>query len=86
MIKSILNEKERIKMEREKLAMLEDIMELEDGVLKGDEVLDDLEEWDSMTALSFILLLSDEYDKTIGNTEIKQLRTIGDMLALMKEG
>lgn len=71
-------------MDREKLAMLEDMMDLEEGSLKGDEILEELDDWDSMTALSFILLLSDEYDKTIGNTEIKQLHTVGDMLALMQ--
>ncbi len=72
-------------MEREKLAMLEEVMELDEGTLKGDEVLADIEEWDSMSALSFILLLSDEYDKTIGNEEIKKLETVADMLALMTE-
>ena len=71
-------------MDREKMAMLEDMMDLEEGSLKGDEILEELDDWDSMTALSFILLLSDEYDKTIGNTEIKQLHTVGDMLALMQ--
>lgn len=71
-------------MEKEKLAMLEDILEMEEGSLNGNEILEDLEGWDSMTALSFILLLSDEYDKTIGNTEIRQLHTVGDMLTLMK--
>lgn len=70
---------------KKKLELLEEMMEMDEGTLNGDEVLEDLEDWDSMTALSFILLLSDEFDKTITGADIKKLQTIQDMMALMEK-
>lgn len=70
---------------KKKLELLEEMMELDEGTLNGDEVLEDLEDWDSMTALSFILLLSDEFDKTITGADIKKLHTVQDMMALMEK-
>ncbi len=68
----------------EKLRALEEMMELDEGTLKGDEKLEDIEEWDSMTALSFILLLNDDYGKEVGGEQIKALETVQDMLRLME--
>ena len=44
---------------KEKLAALEDIMELDEGTLRAEASLDDIEEWDSLSALSFVVLLGD---------------------------
>ena len=43
--------------EREKLALLEDIMELDEGDLSVDMALEDIEEYNSMTKLSLIVMM-----------------------------
>lgn len=69
--------------EQEKLALLEDMFELDEGDLSADTVLEDLDEWDSMSRLSLIVLMSDEFDKKLSGDEIKAFNTVGDILAYM---
>lgn len=70
--------------EEEKLAALEDIMELDEGTLKPEMSLDDIEEWDSLSALSFVVLLGDEFDRKITGKEIREFATVADMLKVME--
>lgn len=69
--------------EKEKLALLEDMFELDEGDLSADTVLDDLDEWDSMSKLSLIVLMNDEFGKKLSGDDIKAFATIGDILAYM---
>ena len=71
--------------EKEKLAMLEEMLELEVGVLTLQTNLSDLEEWDSIAVISFIALLDDEFDKLIKGAQIKEFKTIADALAVMEK-
>ena len=50
---------------KDKLAILEDMMELEAGSLAPETSLEDLEEWDSLSALSFVVMLGDEFQRKI---------------------
>ncbi len=68
---------------KEKLELLEEMLELEEGTLKEDTLLNDIEEWDSVAALSFIVLLDEEFNRTITGKQIKEFRTIGDILKEM---
>lgn len=69
----------------EKLAALEDMMELDAGVLKPETVLDELEEWDSLSALSFVVFLGDEFNRKISGQEIRAFKTVHDMLNVMEQ-
>ena len=40
---------------KEKLAALEDLMELDEGTLTEDTILEDIDEYDSMTKLALIV-------------------------------
>lgn len=71
--------------EREKLALLEDMMELEEGELSLDSVLDDIDEYDSMAKLSLIVLMEDEFGIKLSTDVIKGFKTIGDIIALMNK-
>ena len=44
----------------------------------------DLDEWDSLTALSLIAMLDDEYNITVTGDQIKNLETLGDIFKLLK--
>ena len=71
--------------EKEKLAMLEETFDLEEGTLAADTVLADLDEYDSMAKLSLIVLMDDEFDVKVTGDMIKGFKTVADILAVMKE-
>lgn len=68
---------------REKLAMLEEMLELEEESLTEDMVLDDIDEYDSMAKLSLIVLMEDEFDVKLSGDDIKAFETVGDIVKLM---
>lgn len=70
---------------KEKLAALEDIMELDEGTLKAEASLDNIEEWDSLSALSFVVLLGDEFNRKITGQQIRAFKTVQDLLDVMEE-
>lgn len=67
-----------------KLALIEEALDTEEGVLTPETPLDDVEEWDSITMLSLIAMLDDEFQKTISGKELKALKTVADILAYME--
>ena len=69
--------------DQEKIAMLEEMLELDEGVLKADTLLDDVEEYDSMAKLSLIVLMEDEFGVKLTGNVIKGFETVGDILKLM---
>lgn len=71
--------------EREKLALLEDMLELEEGDLTMDKVLDDIDEYDSMAKLSLIVLMEDEFGVKLTGDMIKGFETVGDIVAMMEK-
>lgn len=44
----------------------------------------DLDEWNSLTALSVIAMFDEEYDKELKVPDFKQANTIGDLINLLK--
>ncbi len=71
--------------EREKLALLEDMLELDEGDLTTDKALDDIDEYDSMAKLSLIVLMEDEFGGKLTGDMIKGFETVGDIVALMNK-
>ncbi len=71
--------------EREKLALLEDMLELDEGELSAEMKLEDVLQFDSMARLSLIVLFEDEFGKKIVGKDIDGFDTIGDILAKMEE-
>lgn len=69
--------------EQEKIAMLEDMLELEAGSLSMDTELSSIDEYDSMAKLSLIVLMDDEFGKKLTGEQIRQFKTIGDILSFM---
>ena len=68
----------------EKLALLEETLDTEEGTLTPETVLDEVDEWDSIAALSLIVMQDEQFDKTISGTEIKALVTVQDILSYME--
>ena len=70
--------------EKEKLALLEDIMELDEGELNMDSVLADYDEWDSVAVISYIALMDERFHKAVKGVEIRKFVTAKDAIALME--
>lgn len=66
-----------------KLALLEETLELEEGDLKADMVLADIDEYNSMAKLALIVLMSDEFGKKLTSEQIKAFVTVQDILDYM---
>ena len=71
--------------EKEKLAMLEETFDLEEGTLAADTVLADLDEYDSMAKLSLIVLMDDEFGVKVTGDMIKGFKTVADILVVMNK-
>ena len=71
--------------DREKLALLEDMLELDEGDLTMDKALDDIDEYDSMAKLSLIVLMEDEFGVKLTGDVIKGFETVGDIVAMMNK-
>jgi len=67
----------------QKLALLEDIMNLSAGDLSEELELSEISEWDSMAYLLFIDMLDEEFDKHIKISELKEYQTVQDLLDAM---
>lgn len=70
--------------EQEKLALLEETMDLDEGALKADMALEDIEEYDSMAKLSIIVMMDDEFGVKLTGEVIKGFEKVSDILAMME--
>ncbi len=68
----------------EKIAMLEETFEMDEGSLTPEMALADIDEFDSIAKLSLIVLMDDEFGKTIKSDDIKALETVQDILDMME--
>ncbi len=71
--------------EKRKIELLEDLFEVEAGTLIPDMKLSELDEWDSMAALSLIVMIDDECGKRITGDDVKKFITIRDIMHAMGE-
>lgn len=58
--------------------------ETEVSEFKADTKFKDLDEWDSMAALSIIAMVDEEYDKTINGDDIKAASSISDLYNIVQ--
>jgi len=69
---------------QEKIALLEETLEIDEGTLTEDMLLEDVDEYDSMAKLSLIVMMDDEFDVKLTGDMIKGFQTVGDILAVME--
>lgn len=71
--------------EKEKLALLEETLEADEGTLSADMLLDDVDEYDSLARLSLVVMMEDNFDKKITADDIRAFKTVGDILKCMEK-
>lgn len=55
-------------------------LDIDAAGLSVETVFRDLDEWDSISYLSVIAMMDEEYETQIENIEFKQLKTLGDIV------
>ena len=70
---------------QEKIALLEETLEIDEGTLTEDTLLEDVDEYDSMAKLSLIVMMDDEFDVKLTGDMIRGFQTVGDILAVMEK-
>lgn len=68
----------------EKMTLLEELFEVEPGELSEKMILEDFEEWDSMSRMSLIVLMEDIFGKKVTRKEVMEYKTIGDIMSAME--
>ncbi len=71
--------------EQEKIALIEETLDVEEGTLTPETDLDDVDEYTSMTKLGLIVMFDDEFDVKVTGDIIKGFKTVADILALMNK-
>jgi acyl carrier protein len=71
-------------MEDKFLDLFKEVLEAEDKEINLDDEFRQYDEWDSLTYLSVIAMLDDEYDIVIETEDFKKLKTVGELMAEVK--
>ena len=69
--------------EKEFLNMMDEILDAGEPV-KPEAVLDELEEWDSLSAVMFQSEIFKRTKKPVAPADVRKAKTIGDLYALVK--
>jgi len=72
-------------MENKFIELLKEILEYEEQEIKLEDEFRNYDEWDSLTYLSVIAMLDDEYDIVIETEDFKKIRTVGELIAEVKK-
>ena len=67
-----------------KLELLTELFEMDEGDLKPETELAELDNWDSMMKLSLIVLMDDECHKKLNGDTIKGFVSIQDIMNFME--
>ena len=65
------------------LNRLEEIMNLDAGTLRGNEVLAETGGWDSMSVVQFIALADEDFGVSVPGTKLLNCKTVPDLMALL---
>jgi len=68
---------------KEKIRLIEETLELEENTLTENTMLSEIENFDSMTKLTLIVLCDDEFDKKLTGEKINEFKTLKDILDFM---
>ena len=69
----------------ELIALVEEILELEAGTVKLDDLLEDIE-WDSLANITFIAEIDTKLNRTVEGDALNDCKTVKDLGALIAQG
>ena len=69
----------------EKLAMLEEVMDLDEGDLDEDALLENIEEWDSLSVLTLISEMKKRFNISLSTQMIRDFKSVSDICAVIPD-
>ena len=70
---------------QEKIEFLSEIMDVEEGALEPDTRLDDIEEWDSLSALSLTVEMKKKYGLELTSKILQDFKTVNDVCCFIPD-
>lgn len=70
---------------QEFLLQLDELLEEDPGTLTGEESLEELETWESLTVMEFLALVDETFDVVLEPKEIAACETVNDLVALVAD-
>lgn len=70
---------------KEKIRIIEQVMDLEEQDLEENSRLDEFDEWDSLAVISFLSLMDSKFHKSVNIEKLKKAEIVLDLLALMND-
>jgi len=67
------------------ITLLEELIEAESNTLKGDELLEEVEGWDSLAIVNLIALVDEDFGIILPAKEIQERETINDLFDLFNK-
>ena len=67
----------------EKIALLEETLEVDEGTLRMEMGLAEIDEYDSMSKLGVIVMMEDEFGVKLTGDNFKHFKTVGDIVNMM---
>ena len=69
-------------MEEQKvIELIAEALEVDSDTITAETILSELEEYDSMGKLSIIVIMDEDYDKTLSGEEMASFKTVGDIVS-----
>lgn len=72
-------------MEKKFIEAFKEVFEIEDREVHLSDNFKDYDEWDSLTQLSLIAFLDEDYEVELNNDELSKLFTVSDLVEKVKE-
>lgn len=69
---------------KEKLNILEELLDIEKDTLQEETALDQINEWDSIAVISTIAMFDSYFGKDITSAEVKGFKSIKDITDIME--
>lgn len=70
---------------QEKIELIEEIMDVEEGSLSEQMQLADIDEWDSLSTLSLTIEMKQRYQINLTTEMIKELKTVKDICDIIPD-
>jgi len=71
-------------IKHEIIEIFEDVMDLDDMVIEETTTAEDVEEWDSLSHVRFLVAVERAYGIKFTNAEIESLEQFGDIVSLVQ--
>lgn len=68
------------------LQAIEEVVDVDPGTLRGEELLDELPNWDSLAFLSFLAMADSRFGLKVAPETLRTARSVADLSAILAKG